>query len=54
MNHFLTQLPVIITQFSVALIKALTDQLRWLGSIYYHIETALLGTVADIILTIQA
>ena len=52
MNHFFTQLPVIITQFSLALIKALTDQLKWLGSIYYHIETALLGTVADISLAI--
>ncbi|MFI3187953.1 hypothetical protein BCS42_14755 [Crenothrix sp. D3] len=52
MNHFFTQLPVIITQFSLALIKVLTDQLKWLGSIYYHIETALLGTVADISLAI--
>ncbi len=52
MNRFFTQLPVIITQFSLALIKVLTDQLKWLGSIYYHIETALLGTVADISLAI--
>jgi len=52
MNHFFTQLPVIIAQFSLALIKAIADQLRWMGSIYYHIETAILGTVADISLAI--
>jgi hypothetical protein len=52
MNRFFTQLPVVIASLSLALIKAITDQLKWLGSFYYHIETAILGTLADISLAI--
>jgi hypothetical protein len=52
MNRFLTQLPVVIASLSLALIKTIADPLKWLGSFYYHIETAILGTLADISLAI--
>lgn len=65
MNSFLTQLPALIATISKALLNALKEQIleivrlihktaNWLWSVYYNVETSILGVIADFWLSISA
>jgi hypothetical protein len=53
-NNFFTQFAIFITNFSLGVLRGIGSQFRWMGTLYHHIETAILGVVVDISLAMLA